>query len=101
MAFKKTLPINSGKEDIAMTRQCIICDRVFGCVKEGFKYECSDCRLVDDCGMRQYFTTTRAVYEICPTCSEAPVTGERRTAREPLERFGGEGVRSRFFEGEI
>jgi hypothetical protein len=93
--------MDSGKEDIAMTRQCIICDRVFGCVKESFKYACSDCRLVDDCGMRQYFTTTHAVYDICPSCSEAAVTGESRSAREQIERFVGEGIRSRFFEGEL
>jgi len=53
-----------------MGLKCIICGKLFGCVEGEVKYECAACRLVDDCSIRHYFTTTNTFPEKCSRCQQ-------------------------------
>lgn len=51
-----------------MGRNCMVCGRLFGCIRGRVRYVCSDCRLEDTCGIRNDFSTTRVSREICECC---------------------------------
>ena len=60
-----------------MARKCILCGELLGCKKGKTEYECRNCRLVDDCSIRHYFTTTNLIYEVCRSCS-TDLIGQKR-----------------------
>jgi hypothetical protein len=51
-----------------MGRNCMVCGRLFGCIRGSVRYACSDCRIEDSCGIRNHFSTTRMGKEICDSC---------------------------------
>lgn len=51
-----------------MGRNCMVCGRLFGCIRGKVRYVCSDCRLEDGCGIRNHFSSTRLSREICGAC---------------------------------
>ena len=63
-----------------MALKCIICERLFGCEMGGFRYTCDDCRIADECSIRQFFTTTHTTYEICESCLENVAHPQFQTA---------------------
>ena len=63
-----------------MTLKCMICQRVWGCVRGGYRYSCNDCRIAEECGLRHLFTTSSNTYEICEYCLKNSVYQEVRSA---------------------
>jgi hypothetical protein len=51
-----------------MGRKCIVCGELFGCQRSNINYLCIECRLVDGCSIKNYFSTTYVTSEICPDC---------------------------------
>jgi hypothetical protein len=51
-----------------MGRNCMVCGRLFGCIRGEVRYVCSECRIEDGCGIRNHFSTTRMSREICESC---------------------------------
>ena len=53
-----------------MGRYCIVCRKLFGCIKGDEKHVCSDCRFVVNCIVRYNFTRELITGGICNSCWE-------------------------------
>lgn len=62
-----------------MVRTCMLCGRVFGCIRGRVRYTCTKCRIEDSCGIRNHFSSTRMGREICESC----LVGEEHPERAP------------------
>jgi len=67
-----------------MVSKCILCGELLGCIKGKTEYECKNCRLVDDCSIRQYFTTTNLNYKVCRSCRTDLIVKERGFAEKQI-----------------
>jgi hypothetical protein len=57
-----------------MGRYCIICHKLFGCIKEKVRHVCQDCESVDLCSMPDHFVMSQITGGICDHCWETRET---------------------------
>lgn len=55
---------------LKMGRYCIMCKKLFGCVKGDVKHDCSHCCFVDSCYTRHHFAMSQVTGGICVHCWE-------------------------------
>lgn len=53
-----------------MKRYCIACQKIFGCITGGEKYDCTSCDLTDNCIRRNDHSGSQVTGGICKDCWE-------------------------------
>ena len=81
---KNVDPLEGAKGGMIMASKCILCGELLGCKKGKTEYECKNCRLVDDCSIRHYFTTTHLNYKVCRSCRTDLIVQERGFAEKQI-----------------
>ena len=56
---------------VCMGRYCIICNKLFGCIKGKVRHVCQDCECTDLCNMPDHFAMSQITGGICDHCWES------------------------------
>jgi hypothetical protein len=77
-----SLKKNAYKRRVAdMGRYCIICNTLFGCIKDKVRHVCRDCESVDLCRMPDHFVMSQITGGICDHCWET-----RKTLKDVIHK---------------